>query len=72
MSIQLHLHNRQTIQEVSLKTIQRYIEEKRLLNASHFGFHSCNGMKLQCMTYTEHITSNFNNKMSTAALFLDI
>jgi hypothetical protein len=27
---------------------------------------------LQCMRLTDHVTLNFNNKMSTAAVFLDI
>jgi hypothetical protein len=30
------------------------------------------GATLQCMRLTDHVTLNFNNKMSTAAVYFDI
>jgi hypothetical protein len=39
--------------------------------ASQFGFHACYSMTLQCMRLIDHVTLNFNNNTSTAALFLD-
>jgi hypothetical protein len=47
------------------------IEERGLLNASQFGFRASHSTTLQCMRLTDHVTLNFNNKMSTAAVFLD-
>jgi hypothetical protein len=55
-----------------LKIVQRHIEERGLLNASQFGFHACHSMTLQCMRLVDHVTLNFHNNMSMAAVFLDI
>jgi hypothetical protein len=55
-----------------LKFVQKHIEERGLLNASQFGFRARQSTTLQCMRLTDHVTLNFNNKMSTAAVFLDI
>jgi hypothetical protein len=52
---------------VILKIVQRHIEDKGPLNASQFGFHAHNSTTLQC-----HVTLDFNNKISVAAVFLDI
>jgi hypothetical protein len=41
-----------------------------VLNASQFGCRANYSTTLQCMRLTDHITLNFNNKMSTAAVFL--
>jgi hypothetical protein len=49
-----------------------HIEEKGLLNASQFGFRARHSTTLQCMRLTDHVTLNFNNKMSMAVLLLDI
>jgi hypothetical protein len=50
-----------------LKIFQRHFEGK-----GQFGFHENHSMTLQGMRLTDHITLNFNNKMSRAAVFLDI
>jgi hypothetical protein len=59
-------------EKVILKIVQRHIEESGLLNASQFGFRASHSMTLQCMRLTDHVTLNFNNNMSTAAVVLDI
>jgi hypothetical protein len=51
--------------------VQRHIEERSLLNARQFGFRARHNVTLQCMRLTD-VTLNFNNKMSTATVFLDI
>jgi hypothetical protein len=58
--------------KVILKFVQKHVEEWGLLNASQFGFRECQSKTLQCLRLTDHVTLNFNNKMSTAAVFLDI
>jgi superoxide dismutase len=55
-----------------LKVIQRHIEGKNLLNASQFGFHANHSIALQCMRPKDHVSLNFNNKMPTAVVFLNI
>jgi hypothetical protein len=53
-------------EKVILKIFQRHIEEKSMLNASQFCF-------LCPSEYdTDNVTLNFNNNISTAAVFLDI
>jgi hypothetical protein len=59
-------------EKVILKILQKQINERDLLNASQFGFRARHSTTLQCMKLTDHVTLNFNNKMSTAAVFLDI
>jgi hypothetical protein len=59
-------------EKVILKIVQRYIEEKCLLNASQFGFCACHSTTFQCMRPTDHLTLNFSNNMSMAAVFSDI
>jgi hypothetical protein len=49
-----------------------HIGENNLLNASQFGFCTRHSTTLQCMRLADHVTLHFNNKMSTAAVFLDI
>jgi hypothetical protein len=58
--------------KVILETVKRHIGQNNLLNASQFGFRACHSTTLQCMRLTDHMTLNFNNNMSTAAVFLDI
>jgi hypothetical protein len=58
--------------KVIVKIVQRHTEAKGLINASQVGFYACHSMTLQYMTLTDHIILNFNNNMSTAAVFLDI
>jgi hypothetical protein len=58
-------------EKVILKTVQRNIEEG-LLNASQFGFRSRHRTTLQYMRLKYHVTLNFNNKIFTAAVYLDI
>jgi hypothetical protein len=57
---------------VILQLLEKHIDERGLLNASQFGFRARHSTTLQCMRLADHITLNFNNKMSTAAVFLDI
>jgi retron-type reverse transcriptase len=57
---------------VILQFLKNHIEEKGLLNASQFGFRAHHSTTLQFMRQTDHVTLNFNNKMSTAAVFFDI
>jgi hypothetical protein len=59
-------------ERVILKIVQRYMEERDLLNGSQFGFRAYHSMALQCMRLTDHVTLNFKNNMSTTAVFLDI
>jgi hypothetical protein len=59
------------LEKVILKIVQRHTEEEGLLNASQFGFRVHHSMTLQCMRLTDVIL-NFNNNVSTAAVFLDI
>jgi hypothetical protein len=59
-------------EKLILRTIQKHVEETNLLNASQFGFRADHSTTLQCMRLADHITLNFNNNMSTAAVFLDI
>jgi hypothetical protein len=63
---------RKLFEKVILKLLQKHIEDKGLLNASHFGFRARHRTTLQCMRLTDHVTPNFNNNISTAAVFLDI
>jgi hypothetical protein len=59
-------------EKVILKTLQKHIDERGLLNASQFGFRARHSTTLQCMRLKDQFTLNFNNKISTAAVFLDI
>jgi hypothetical protein len=59
-------------EKVILKIVQKHTEERCLLNAGQFGFRARHSTTLQCMRLTDHVTLNFNNKISTAAVFLDI
>jgi hypothetical protein len=59
-------------EKVILKIVQRHLEERNRLNASQFGFRARHSTTLQCMRLTDHVTLNYNNNMSTAAVFLDI
>jgi hypothetical protein len=62
----------QLFENVILKILQKHIEERGLLNASQFDFRARHSTTLRCMRLTDHMTLNFNNKLSTAAVFLDI
>jgi hypothetical protein len=55
-----------------LKIAQKHIEERGLLSGSQVGFHASHSTTLQCMRLTDHVILNFNNNMSTAAVFLNI
>jgi hypothetical protein len=55
-----------------LRTIQKHTEERNLLNASQFGFRADHSTTFQCMGPADRVTLNFNNNMSTSAVFLDI
>jgi hypothetical protein len=58
--------------KVILKIDQRHVEETGLLNVSQFGFRARHSMTVQCMRLMGSVTLNFNNNMSTAAVFFDI
>jgi hypothetical protein len=58
--------------EVSIVIVQKHIREKHLLNASHFGFRARHNTTLQYTRLADHVILNFNNNMSTAAVFLHI
>jgi hypothetical protein len=59
-------------EKVIQNIVQRHLDTNNLLNASQFGFRARHSTTLQCMMLTDHTTLNFNNNMSTAAVFLDI
>jgi hypothetical protein len=43
-----------------------------MLITSEFGFRARHSTTLQCMKLRNHVTFKFNNKLSTASVFLDI
>jgi hypothetical protein len=59
-------------EKVILDIILRRTERTNLLNANPFGFRASHSTTLQCMRLTDHVTLNFNNNMSIAAVFLDV
>jgi retron-type reverse transcriptase len=59
-------------EKVILKIVQRHIENRDFQNASKFGFRARHSTTLQCMRLADHVTLNFNNKMSKSEVFLDI
>jgi hypothetical protein len=56
-------------EKVMLEFLETHIEEKGLLNASQFGFRARHSTTLQLMRLMDHMTLNFNNAMSTAAVW---
>jgi hypothetical protein len=60
------------LEKLILRTIQKHSEGRDLLSASQCGFRADHSTTLQCMKLADHITLKSNNKMSTAAVFLDI
>jgi hypothetical protein len=58
--------------QLILRTIQKHTEERNLLNANKFGFRADHSITHQCMMLADHVTLNFDNNMSKAAVFLDI
>jgi hypothetical protein len=59
-------------EKVILKIVQRHIDKRGLLHASQLGFHACHSTTPQCMRLTDHVTLNFDNNMTMAAVLLDI
>jgi hypothetical protein len=59
-------------EKLILRTIQKHTKEINLLNTSQFGFQADHSMTLHCMGLADHVTLNFSNDMSMAAVFLDI
>jgi len=59
-------------QKITQKLIQGHLDVNNLLDANYFGFRARHSTTLQCMRLTDHVTLNFNNNISTAAVFLDI
>jgi hypothetical protein len=58
-------------EKVILKIVQRHTEERGLFNACQFVFCARHSTTLQHMKLMEHVTLNFNNNLSIAAVFLD-
>jgi hypothetical protein len=58
--------------KVFLKNVERDIEERAQHSASQYDFCARHNTTLQHMRLTEHVTLNFSNNKSTAAIFLDI
>jgi hypothetical protein len=59
-------------QKIILQIVRRHIGEKLLHNASQFGSRARQSLTLRRMRLADHVTLNFNNKISTVAVFLDI
>jgi hypothetical protein len=59
-------------EKVILRIIQRHTEENNIVNPCQFGFQACHSLMLHCTRLSEHVTLNFSNNMSMAAVFLDI
>jgi hypothetical protein len=59
-------------EKVVLKKVKRHIEKNGLPNAGKFGFRARHSTTLRRTRLMIHVTLNFNNNMSTAAVFMDI
>jgi hypothetical protein len=55
-----------------LKIVEKQMEERHILSESQFAFPAKHSLTLQCLRLTDHVTHIFDNKMYTAAMFLDI
>jgi hypothetical protein len=64
--------NSKLSEAVILGIIQRHTEKNNIVNLCQFCLCACHSTTLQCMRLTDHVTLNFNNNMSMAAVFLDI
>jgi len=51
--------------------VQKHIDKNNLLKPSQFDFRAHHSTTLQCMRLMDHITLNFKNNMSIAAVLLD-
>jgi hypothetical protein len=72
LSSRLLLKNiKKVFKKVILEIVKRHIRENNLLKASRFEFRARHSTTLQCLRLADHVTLNFNNNMSTAAVFLD-
>jgi hypothetical protein len=58
--------------KVILEFLKKHIQEESLLNASQFGLRARHITTRNLMRLTDHVTLSFNNRMSTAAVFLFI
>jgi hypothetical protein len=59
-------------EKVILEILQRHTEKIDLLNESQFAFRTRHSSTLLYMRHTDQVSLNFNNSMSTAAVFMDI
>jgi hypothetical protein len=59
-------------EKITLKIVQRHVEENNLLNACQFDFRALHNTMLQCMKFRDYVTLNFNKNMSKSAVILDI
>jgi hypothetical protein len=72
LSISLLANTGKLSENLMLRTIQRYVEERDLLNSSQFDFETHHSISLQHIRLMDHVTLNFKSNMPTAAVFLDI
>lgn len=59
-------------EKILLKRLFTIFTENNTIPAAQFGFRAGHGTTLQLLRLVDHITTQFNNKSSTAAVFLDI
>jgi potassium voltage-gated channel Eag-related subfamily H protein 8 len=59
-------------EKMILQNDQKHIGGRNLHNVSQFGFHAHHSTTMQYMRLADHVTLNFSNKMSRAAVFFDI
>jgi hypothetical protein len=62
----------QLFEKLILKVLQKHIEERGLPNASQFYFRARHSTTLECVKLADHVTLNFNNRVSMAAVSLDV
>jgi hypothetical protein len=56
-------------EEIIIKIIQRQFEEGDLIEENYFGFRIRHSTALQCTGLKKYLTLNFNNYISTAAVY---
>jgi len=56
-------------EKVIHKIVQRHIDKGSLLKTSQYNLGARHSTTLQCMRLMDHVTLNFNNKLSTAAVY---
>jgi hypothetical protein len=72
MSDQPLVHYGKLFEKMVLRTIQKVIEDRNLLNGSQFGSRVHHNMILKLKRLTDHVTLNYNNNNSTSAVFSNV